>query len=162
MQFVLDLVEAYQKYKTDIFTYIYLRVNKRRDIAEDIFQETFLKALKYRSKYNPGLSNPRTWLTTIAKNLVTDYYKSKYKHLESTLDENFDIADDADDNIDVDIMYSQVVNILDKMNEKDKELIILRYVNEFDLDEIASMMGMSYDSVKVAVNRAIQKLRRLI
>ena len=159
---MLDLVEAYQKYKTDIYTYIYLRVNKRRDIAEDIFQETFLKALKYRLKYNPGLSNPRTWLTTIAKNLVTDYYKSKYKYLESTLDENIDIADDADENIDVDIMYSQVVNLLDKMNEKDKELIILRYVSEFDLDEIASMMGMSYDSAKVAVNRAIQKLRRLI
>ncbi len=159
---MIDLVEAYKNHSKKIYTYIYLRVNKKQDIAEDILQETFLKAFKYKDKFDSSLSNEKTWITTIAKNLVTDYYKSRYKYIEESIDKAEDLPVSEETDIETNIVYTEIVKALDLLSDKDKELIIMRYINEFDLEEISKMLDITYDNAKVSVNRALNKLRNLV
>lgn len=159
---VIDLVEAYQNHKKAVFTYIYLCVNKNRDIAEDILQDTFLKAFKYKDKYNSQLSSEKTWILAIARNLVTDYYKSKYKYKHEDLDKAEDLGHSEDINIENELVYKEILKALESLSDKDKELIILRYVNELEIKEIADILNIKYDNVKVSINRALNKLRELI
>jgi RNA polymerase sigma-70 factor (ECF subfamily) len=159
---LIDLVEAYKNHSKKIYTYIYLRVNKKQDIAEDILQETFLKAFKYKDKFDSSLSNEKTWITTIAKNLVTDYYKSRYKYIEESIDKAEDLPVSEETDIETNIVYTEIVKALDLLSDKDKELIIMRYINEFDLEEISKMLDITYDNAKVSVNRALNKLRNLV
>ncbi|MBP9758502.1 RNA polymerase sigma factor [Candidatus Dojkabacteria bacterium] len=162
---MLDLVEAYKNHSRQIFTFIFLRVNKNREIAEDILQETFLKAFKYKDKYNPELANEKTWLIAIAKNLVTDYYKGRYKYVGEKLEDFVDYKDESvslEESVDEKLEYESVVKALDLLSDKDRELIILRYINELELEEISKILEMSYDNVKVSVHRAVVKLREIL
>lgn len=81
---ILEPQHWMERYGDYLFNYAMVRVNDREK-AEDLVQETFLAALKAKDRFK-GLSNERTWLTSILKRKIIDVYRKKYTTKESSLD----------------------------------------------------------------------------
>lgn len=138
----MDLEEQYDK----IYRYCYFKV-RRREIAEDITQETFLRFFESNGYTDTGRA--LGYLYTIARNLCMDEYRRRRTEL---LDETE--ADGYDE--DKVVTQISVRNALAKLNETERELLLLRYVNEVPVSAIGEFYGIS----RFAVYRKMQRAER--
>lgn len=148
---------VFEEYGKNIFRYIYVRVGNRRSLAEDLTQDVFERVWSNRDKYDSERASVKTWIFTIARNRLTDYYRKKR---EVPVDPETDVVDkstvDHEENVE---KKSLLYNSIRELSDKDRELITLRYIEEMDLEEIAEIMDMSYDATKVAAHRALKRLK---
>ncbi|MEI7580146.1 MAG: RNA polymerase sigma factor [bacterium] len=145
-----------------MYRYIFARTGFQKEIAEDLAQETFVKFLEYRDQFNSEKGSIKTWLFTIAHNLVIDTYRAKKFTVnikEAFLDNKIDPDQEINDKA---LLINVIKTNLCKLPEKDQELLTLRYINEMELVEIAGILKLEYANLKVAVNRALHKLSKLI
>ncbi len=137
----LDINEQYDK----IYRFCYLRVSNR-ETAEDLTQETFLRYLEHPQYHN--IDKTLQLLYTIARNLCNDEFRrKKFEELpEDTL---------VDENIEDTVLTNySLKEALDKLSDEDREIILLRYVNEVPLNVIAGIYSVS----RFALNRRIKKI----
>lgn len=141
----MDLEEQYDK----IYRYCYFKVNQK-EIAEDITQETFLRFLESNDYVNTGKA--MRYLYTIARNLCVDEYR---KHKTELLDEQA-----ADSNAEDDMITRISVRMaLAELDEADRELLLLRYVNEVPVSVICKLYGISRFAVYRRVSQATKNLK---
>ena len=141
----MDLEEQYDK----IYRYYYFKVNQR-EIAEDITQETFLRFLESSDYVNTGKA--MQYLYTIARNLCVDEYRKRKMELlnEEVVDSN------AEDDM---ITRVSVRMALAELDEADRELLLLRYVNEVPVSVICKLYGISRFAVYRRVSQATKNLK---
>lgn len=141
----MDLEEQYDK----IYRYCYFKVNQR-EIAEDITQETFLRFLESSDYVNT--EKAMQYLYTIARNLCVDEYRKRKMELlnEEVVDSN------AEDDM---ITRVSVRMALAELDEADRELLLLRYVNEVPVSVICKLYGISRFAVYRRVSQAIKNLK---
>ncbi len=138
----MDIEEQYDK----IFRFCYYRVHNT-DIAQDLTQETFLRFMS--SSYNERGQQIR-YLYTIARNLCID--ESRKVQAEKLPEDYSDEGDGADELI----RKIEVNQALDKMPDEDRELLILRYMNDMSLADICEIMGVS----RFALYRRLKSVKR--
>lgn len=149
--------DIYNNYKNAIYNYFY-RSTFNSHTAEELTQDTFLKAFKYFSSFR-GESSVKTWLFKIAHNTNLNYIK-KYGHMREENIEDYDTAESSD-------VFAKsneriiVRNVLQKLSEEERTLIILRDLNDLTYDEIASVMEYTEGQVKIGLHRARKKFRNL-
>lgn len=158
-----------KRHQSRIFSYIYSIV-KNKDVADDIFQETFVKAImtirQGRYAESGKFSN---WLSRIAHNLIIDYYRQeKVENLVSTDNEDVDILNRKDlceDNIEdlmVDLQIREdVKRIIEALPENQKEVLIMRYYKDMSFKEIAEATGVSINTALGRMRYAILNMRRI-
>lgn len=154
--------EIYDTLVKPIYRYIYYRVD--RHIAEDLTEETFLKAWQNLSKYKEGVSPFSAWVFRIAHNLVVDHYR---KNGEGSAEIDEQHADDK-----VHASPSQQLNIklneiklrraVNQLPENYQQIILLKYINEEDNTVIAKVIGKSEGAVRTLQFRALEKLREIL
>ncbi|PWK23932.1 RNA polymerase sigma-70 factor (ECF subfamily) [Maribacter polysiphoniae] len=153
------------RYKAMVFT-LAMRMVKNREEAEEIAQDTFLKAYKGLKGFK-GDSKFSTWLYKIAYYRCLDYIKKSGRSIETTS------IDTVFGNRLID--ESNVVDHLERIEKKeaikdalrllpgdDGILITLRYYEELTLEEISGVMGISANNVKVRLHRARKRLMQLL
>lgn len=137
----LDIDDQYDK----IYRYCYLRV-QHRETAEDLTQETFLRYLEHPQYHN--IDKTLHLLYTIAGNLCMDWFRMRPT---SELPEEAS----SDENIEEKVLSGfSLRQALDGLSEEDREIILLRYINEVPVNVIGTLYGMS----RFAVNRRIKKI----
>lgn len=137
----LDLKEQYDK----IYKYCFLRVHSR-EIAEDLTQETFLRYIEHPQYHSSGKT--LMLLYTIAGNLCKDEFRRR-KPVE--LDEE----PHSDVNIEKTVLESHALKeALQNLSDEDREMILLRYINEVPVNVIAGLYNIS----RFAVNRRIKAI----
>lgn len=142
----LDLNEQYDK----IYRYCYLRV-ANRETAEDLTQETFLRYLEHPQYHNTDKT--LQLLYTIAGNLCTDEFR---RHKDSELTEEPESAE----NLEKDFLESyDLSQALNKITAEDKEIILLRYVNEVPVNVIAGIYNISRFALNRRIKAILKKLR---
>ncbi|MCM1179931.1 MAG: RNA polymerase sigma factor [Clostridium sp.] len=144
----IDLEEQYDR----IYRYCYYRLHHTQ-LAEDITQETFLRYFESSGMEKTG--RPLAFLYTIAKNLCIDEYRKK-KPVE--LPENLPGKDMENALVDS-VMLRQA---LYELTEHERELILLRYVNEVPVADLADFYGISRFALYREVKRVLKKLERRI
>ncbi|MDE6520794.1 MAG: sigma-70 family RNA polymerase sigma factor [Ruminococcus sp.] len=137
----LDVKEHYDK----IYRYCYLRVGNR-ETAEDLTQETFLRYLKHPKYHN--IDKTLQLLYTIAGNLCKDEY-NRIKTVE--IPENTVSGENIEESVITNYALSEA---LKKLSPEDREIILLRYVNEVSVNVIAKLYSIS----RFALNRRINKI----
>ena len=159
-----SLVDVYLK---TIFNFTYRITGNEKD-AEDITQEIFLKVWKNIKKFNIEKSF-KTWIFSIAKNTCIDYLR-KSKDIPMSIFNDEDGGNFIQDNLESEEPSSEEKIIL-KENKKmidetlkelsiiQREIIVMKYVNELSLSEVADIMNMSKDTVKSHHRRALLKMR---
>ncbi len=151
------------RHKTRVFSYIYSIV-KNRDVADDLFQETFVKAITTlrQGRYFENGKFP-AWIGRIAHNLIIDYYRQeKSENLVSADQDDIDVLnrkDLSDCNIE-DIMvnnqiHEDVRRIIDALPENQREVLVMRYYRDMSFKEIA-------EATKVSINTALGRMRYAI
>jgi RNA polymerase sigma factor (sigma-70 family) len=146
------------KYQDVVFS-IALKVLKNRNEAEEMAQETFIKAFRSISSFR-GKSKFSTWLFSIAYNTcITSVRKKK---IPATSIDLIQLNDEDDDWDDLEITEEERSKMLEmslkKLPEDDYTLIILYYYEEQSIEDVSRIMGLSESNVKVKLHRARKKL----
>lgn len=141
----MDLEEQYDK----IYRYCYFKTHSR-ETAEDITQETFLKF--FESKEYRDRGRALQYLYTIARNLCTDEYR---RIKTCPLDEESQ-GSYSDSEM---LRRSYLRAALEKMDESDRELLLLRYVNEVPVNVIAGLYEISRFALHRRLSKAVKDLK---
>lgn len=144
----LDLREQYDK----IYKYCYFKTSNQT-IAEDITQETFLKYFSQSTYINRG--KQLAYLYTIARNLCIDTYKRRPLQ---ELEEEHPGPNQTGD-IELKIAVRQALQLLEPM---DQELLLLRYVNQMSVGEIALVTGCSRFVIYRKTTAALARLKSML
>lgn len=153
---------VYDQYYREIYKFVLVRVYYQDSIAQDLVQDIFLKVWKYRDKYNCERSTIRSWVYTIARNHLIDFFRTHRNPVSLEQEREFVIQDDSIINAEDELMLKNILFFLQNLSEHDQELIQLRYMQELSIGEISLILGKSAGSVKVAVHRAIKKLTEIV
>ena len=157
--------------QTGIFSYIVFIV-RNREVADDIFQDTFLKAIQklQMRKYSPtGKFN--AWMIRIAHNAIMDYYRrEKAKHLIDAEGDDLLIAQMSDKQIletsredllaNAQVM-DDVRNMIDYLPEVQSEIVKMRYYQNLSFKEISEITGASINTCLGRMRYALINMRRL-
>ena len=154
-------------YQGDIHRMIYYRVRDRMD-AEDLTQDVFIRAYRSISRIRePGKF--RSWLFTIAVNRVNDYLrKKKVRSIFKSSDEDTSIQPAATDGQDPPEALEQILKedfwrhigrIAKKLSKMEREVFMLRFLDNLNIDEIARILKKSDSTVKTHLYRALAKFR---
>ena len=155
-----QLVERYQNY---VFT-IVLRYIKSREDAEEVAQDIFIKAYRSLSDFK-GASKFSTWLYTITTTTCITFLRKKRLEVHSLDNEKvFEVADSQDSGMSANqIEQKSRVNMVNHaiamLSGDDAELITLFYKGEQTLEEIAQVLGIEANAVKVRLHRARTRLK---
>lgn len=158
-----------RRHRNRVFSYIYSIV-KNRDIANDIFQETFVKAITTirQGKY-AETGKFFAWISRIAHNLIIDHYRqNKSESLVSVDDCESDILnrrDLADTNIEDSLVYEQINDdlhrLIDELPENQQEVLRMRYFKDMSFKEIADATNVSINTALGRMRYALINLRRI-
>jgi RNA polymerase sigma factor (sigma-70 family) len=158
-----------ERHKERLFTTIYLIV-KDTYIAEDLFQETFIKIIRNlkRKKYNEeGKFLP--WAMRIARNMAIDYFRKKKRMPTVTGSEGEDVFRTlkiSTENREQEIIRTekedQVRYFIDKLPPEQREVLILRHYGELSFKEIAAMTDVSINTALGRMRYALNNLRKMM
>ena len=155
-----DLEDLFKWLNEPLYRYVYIRCGYNRELAEDITQDIFVKAWEKRSTFNSSKSTLKNWIYIIARNHIIDLYRKKKVSLKS-FDEDIHIKD-LNISIEDEVVLGDILKNLEKLKEKEKEVIVLRYVQDLDIEAISKIIGKSRNTTKVMIHRAIKKLKYIM
>ncbi|MAJ36830.1 MAG: RNA polymerase subunit sigma-24 [Flavobacteriaceae bacterium] len=152
-----------------ISSYIFNKI-QNQELAEDIFQDTFIKVINTlkKGKYNEeGKFLP--WVLRIAHNLVIDHFRSNKKMPSYNTGEDFDIFDiikDEDLSIETELIKEQINTdlrvLIDELPEDQIEVIIMRLYKDMSFKEIAEISNVSINTALGRMRYALINLRKMI
>ncbi len=158
-----------ERHKTKLYNYI-LSLVKDEDAADDIFQDTFVKAIMTirQGRYDDRGKFP-AWLCRIARNLVIDSFRQeKAEGAVSTDDANYDVLNRRElsegtiEDILIDIQIeADVRRLVDELPESQRDVLQMRYYKDLSFKEIAELTGVSINTALGRMRYAILNLRRL-
>jgi len=142
----------YKRHKDGLFNFIYRSV-ARQAVAEEIAQEVWLSLIKASATYKPGAATFRTWLYSIARNKIVDFFRRAANHHYSS-----DLVDEppADkhqllhataSDVEQNLLVNQLFKALEQLPEEQREAFILQQEG-FTAKEIADITGASKEAVK--------------
>ena len=153
----------YEEYSEAIYQFIYFLVGDD-ELAKDLTQETFEKAIKNVSSFRQDASD-KTWLTKIARNVVYDHFRRKkilkfipllkqHEQIEITYvpEKWLETKDD----------HYQLYEALGKLPHHYREAIVLRKIEGFSIKESANILGWNEVKVRNATERGLKKLYELL
>lgn len=146
--------ELYELISPDVYAFA-LSKTANRDNAEDITHDTFIQIYKYARRYEPR-GKPMAWIFTAELNLIRRQYTLNSRHM--TYDDTLDTAssDDTADNISSKILVNE---LLLRLDESEREVVVLHIVSGMKHKEIAELIGAPISTVLSRYNRAIKKLQ---
>ncbi len=160
------LLKRHQQY---IYSYIYFKVRDNQ-IAEDIFQETFVKAIVsiQRGAYLSS-GKFRGWLARIAHNLTIDHFRQvKNENTYSNDDREIDLLNDkslCDGTIEDELILMQITSdirtLIAHLPDVQREVLIMRYYKDLSFKEIADLTGVSINTALGRMRYAIINMRRM-
>ncbi len=161
--------ELLSRHKDKIYTSIYLFV-KNHDLAEDIFQDVFIKIIKTlrKGKYNHE-GKFLQWAMRISYNLCVDHFRREKRRTKVSSSETFDIFDvleSKDDNMEQSIIKSQkhklVRELVDKLPPEQREVVILRHYADMSFKEISKLTRVSINTALGRMRYALINMRKMI
>lgn len=154
-----SFIGYYEQYKNKIFVYFLYRVNFNRTVAEDLTSEVFLKALKNFDTFDKNRSF-QSWIYAIAHNHLVNHYRVANR--ETELLENQFVTQRELDQIDQKQELERVLGAIKKMIDSDREILLLRFVDELSNSEIASLLEKDEGAIRTKMSRALVKLREIL
>ena len=146
----MDFDNIYEEYFDRVY-YKVLSVVKNDDDAEDICQETFISVYKNLSKFREE-SNIYTWIYRIAINKTYDFFKKRKLEFEIN-DEVLSLPEDI--NFDTKVILEEKLKLI---SEKEKEIVILKDIYGYKLEEIAEIKNMNLSTVKSVYYKALKDM----
>ena len=158
------------RHKNRVYTYILLIV-RNRDLAEDVFQETFMKAI-VTIKQGRYVDSGKfyAWVTRIAHNLIIDIFRKERNENTISNDEFEDVdlfnnPKFSDENVEDRLVKNQVMkdvsSLVRMLPDSQKEVVVLRYYKNLSFKDIADQTGVSINTALGRMRYAVLNMRRM-
>lgn len=153
----------YRKVSGQLFA-VALRCMGRRDLAEDVLQEAFVRIWNSASQYEANLSAPMTWMISITRNKAIDQMR---KHREEPLTDEqahalFDDAPSAEEQLERHRDNHALQRCLDTLESMQRQSIITAYFHGASHSELTTKMAAPLGTVKSWIRRGMERLRRCL
>lgn len=163
-----EFESALKEYLKPVYNFLF-RLTGDAYVAEDLTQETFLKAWKNRKKFEPS-KGMKPWLFTIARNTAFDNFrKRKDMHFSELDTEEYmfeqtlpDLSPLPDEIFSRAELASDLEKAVSRLNPRSKEVVLLHYLGDLTFEEIARAVGKSMNTVKSLHRRALHQIRELL
>ena len=155
-----EFSNIYDQYIGNIYRFVFFKVSAE-DIAEDITSETFLRGLKTYLQKKGEIKNVRAFLYRIANNLVIDFYRTRGQAIIVSVDDYKELADLRNDLRKKAVFDSDMEMIrtaLSSMRDDYQNIIILRYLDDMSISEIAHILEKENGAVRTMLHRAMKEL----
>lgn len=158
-----------QRHQSRVYNYIYQMV-RERNLAEDIFQETFVKAITtIRQGRYTETGKFSAWISRIARNLVIDFFRQeKTEAAVSSDDDNFDVLnrkelseDTIEDLMIDDQIRADIRKLIRHLPKTQRQVLVMRYYRNLSFKEIAEATGVSINTALGRMRYAILNMRRI-
>jgi RNA polymerase sigma factor, sigma-70 family len=144
--------DIYISYHDKVSAYIRGKLDNHHD-AEDLVSQVFEKVYGKIHTFDESKASLSTWIYTITRNTVTDYYRNRRIH--TSYDEVYELPAPEKDRD----MLDTLADALMILKERERDLILLHYYKGLTLKEVADKMGMSYINAKVIHKKALSGLK---
>ena len=151
--------ELYRIFLNKIYRFVYYLVGDEFS-AEDITQNTFLKAWKSLADFSISRGTFQSYLYTIARNLVIDSQRKKKTYSLDGIEETLESADDPVIEVWKGEVSEKVHRALADLDADDQQIIILRFFEEMHFDEISKVVGKEPGAIRVKVHRLMGILKQ--
>lgn len=153
--------KIYDCFVNPIYRYIYYRVGAND--AEDMTELVFLKTWEHIEQYKPGQGSFNSWVFRIAHNVIIDHYRSERENGELSeeiedMRKEANTAHSAHNHFDKEILNRAMRELKDHY----RQILVLKYMNEFSNDEIGHIMGRSQAGLRILQFRALRALKRVL
>ena len=149
----------YIEFKDKVARYVRGKIGNEHD-SEDVVSDVFVKVFNGLSDFDENKASLSTWIFTITRNAVIDYFRASKRLCE--LPEELYSEDDTEQNIINAEMLERLADALERLNERERDIIVLHYYSGRTLKDIAEAMGISYSYIKLLHGGALKALRKLI
>jgi RNA polymerase sigma factor (sigma-70 family) len=138
----------YETHKGEVLAFLRRRAGRER--ADDLFQETFLRALRAYGRLEHG-DHLRAWVLTIATNCVIDGARKERPAAELTVEPG---AEDSRP------PFEELAPLTDSLPPKERAAVVLRYGYDLDYDEIGAALGSNEQAARQAASAGVRRLRK--
>lgn len=153
-------MEVYEKHADELFRYSFFKTGEREQSLE-IVQEVFMKAWAGMQR-GMVMDNPKAFLYASTRNAVTDWYrKKKAISLDELHEAGFDAEHETNGNSFDGLEAERILAKTGLLEDKYREVIILRFVNDLTVTEIAELLDEKENNISVRIHRALEKLRKI-
>ena len=159
---LVDFERVYEEYFSKMYNFMFYKV-LNKEIAEDLTSEFFVKLLTKLNTFDESKANLNTWLYTIARNSVIDYFRKQKIEMS---------VDDQDNPIELPVDYELEKNIIEnedrkalyevltKVDDRTRKLLSLKYFFNMSNKEISSVTGINESTVSTICLRGIEKIKK--
>ena len=151
-----DMTAIYNEYHDRVMGYICARLHSVAD-AEDVCQDVFMKVHAKLESFDPGKASISTWIYSITRNSVIDFYRRSrsFNEMDDTIPEDGAI----DDGLLNDETLEELAEALESLPLELREIIVLHYYDGLKLTEIGKKKHLSYGAVKLRHAKALREIR---
>lgn len=156
------LQELYQRYSGKVEAYIRSRVGNPQDV-EDMVSQVFLKVCQNIDRFSEEKAAHSTWIYAITHNVVIDYYRKRGRDSPIKLCGELPQLPERDKNLEgilEEECLETLAEVLEKLEERERDLVLLHYYKNKSLKEVAAIMGMSYSNTRVVHKKALGRLKK--
>lgn len=150
----------YKHYQPKIYRFVYFKVGRREE-AEDLTHHVFLKAWQNIENFKPRGFPFGSWLYRMARNQVIDFYRTQKSNLSideldpDSLRGNEDVAHALDHRLDIQKVRQAIL----RLKPEHQDVLIMRFIEEYSVKEVADALKKSEGAVKLLQHRAMEKLK---
>ncbi|MFC1894219.1 sigma-70 family RNA polymerase sigma factor [Chloroflexota bacterium] len=150
--------ELYSVYLDRIYRYVFYQV-KDKMTAEDLTEEIFVKAWGAIGSYKGQGQSYSSWLYRIAHNHVIDYFRIRRQHMSLIVDIPASVVG-PEEEAERHLMQEEVLELISCLPPQQKQVVILRFIEDLDNHEIEEITGKSQGAIRVMQMRALAMLRQ--
>lgn len=146
----------YKRYIDKVYNYFWYRVGHDQDIAEDLAQETFVRAYHALSRFKVSQKSYLSYLLTIAHNLLVNHYRKPQPiSIEAT---GVDVPEEIWSDIETKDNLRSIWRAIQQLPAKERDILYLKYQKGYKVADMARIVGKSENAVKLTLSRARKKL----
>ncbi len=156
--------QLYDHYVSGVFRFIYYRVSSQQ-LAEDLTSETFVRALRAIQRFNWQGKDFGAWLTTIARNLVADHFKSSRARLEivtETIPEGKATVASPEQEVLALISNEMLFEAVNSLPKEQRDCVLMRFIQGLSIAQTAAALGRSEGAIKQLQLRAVRGLAKTV
>lgn len=155
--------QLYERTHVMVYRYIHGLLGGSSEDVEDLTAETFMRAWKTRGRFEGDDGAALGWLLKIARHLVIDVYRRRSTRSgDEPLNEMNLSSPQAgpEDRLLADEQIEKLLHALDALPVEQREMVVLRYVLDWRVKQVAQYMGLAENTVSVTLRRALARLRQ--
>lgn len=157
----IDFSQFYAENIDRVYRFVFFRVGRNKELAEDLVSEIFMKALAHFGKYDPEQSKS-AWLYTIARNHLANHFRDR--HVEIDIEDLVLSPSHAREVQPLEQREAEleIERALGELSREDRQIVTMKHLEGYSYHEMAELLDRSADALKVATHRAVKKMKEII